>query len=139
MSENTKQSAGQKKPLISRGFVIALGSVLLILVVFGGLCVWSAFDYVARVPKITLKQPSLEVSEGMTITPEDLATIECKGSYQSWFALENGAENAELSADKHSLYIGEGCKVVKLQICATGSEGGNPVEAEIIVSDSSSK
>ena len=103
----------------------------MIVLVFGGVCVVGAVNYVNRVPKITASEP-LEVACGTTLSVSDLAEITCKGKYTVKLGIaETNVNSAKVleeelqvegdGTNQPVLYVGDEAGYLRLTINAVGS------------------
>lgn len=95
----------KKSKKISKWVIVVL--IALVLLIGASLyLLWALKDYVDKVPKITPKE-SVTVQTGQTLTVDDIFDVECKGEYHiSLNISETEIPDAEISADKQSVYVG---------------------------------
>ncbi len=104
---------------------ITLGSLVLI---FGAYCIWGAFDYVNRVPKIESHTP-VRAKIGDTLQLSDLAEIRCGGDYTAKLKLSSidNIYDAKVAADGQSISVGGNEGTLSVSIIAYGSESSGEV------------
>lgn len=116
--------------------ILAIAIPAAVILVIGIFCLAGVYRYVSNVPKITPKKQVFEIRKESTVTPEDLADIECNGGYKSYFVIvDPGSGSFDLSDDKASLSVGDEEETVHVQVCAVGdhSEGRSSDVIEIKV------
>lgn len=96
--------------------------VIIILVVLFGIVaigIYAIKDYVAKTPKITMKWIG-EVEAGKTLTLQDLVDVECDGDYHLDIAINTNIDDAKVSDDKQSLYVGSQSGYIKVVVSGSG-------------------
>ncbi len=109
---------------------ITLGILFLL---FAAYCIWGAFDYVNRVPKIEPLSP-VRAEIGSTLQIDDLVKIQCGGDYTTKMRLSDveNTYDAKVAEDGQSIYVGDNEGTLMVLIQAYGSEPTG-AEVEVIV------
>ena len=121
----------KKSKKISKWVIVVL--IALALLIGAGLyLLWGLKDYMDKVPKITPKE-TVTVQTGQTLAIEDLFDVECKGEYRLSLSIsETEIPDAEISADKQSVYVGS--TPGEIRIIAGGSgEVAEYAESENVI------
>lgn len=102
-----------KQLLIS---VIIAGGILLGLLV---LCGISVKGYLDKVPKLTVKGQRI-VEAKQTLALSDIVDVECKGDYRLELAIDSEIDDAKVSEDKQSLFVGSNSGNIRVIISGYG-------------------
>lgn len=102
-----------KQLLIS---VIIAGGILLGLLV---LCGISVKGYLDKVPKLTVKGQRIVEAE-QTLALSDIVDVECKGDYRLELAIDSEIDDAKVSEDKQSLFVGSNSGNIRVIISGYG-------------------
>lgn len=105
----------KKKKVLIIVFVI-----LAIICAVVALGVYAIKDYIAKVPKLTMKWIG-EVEAGQSLTVQDLVDVECDGDYHLDIAIDTNIDDAKVSDDKQSLYVGSQSGYIKVVVSGSGS------------------
>lgn len=102
-----------KQLLIS--VIIACGILLGLLV----LCGISVKGYLDKVPKLTVKGQRIVEAE-QTLALSDIVDVECKGDYRLELAIDSEIDDAKVSEDKQSLFVGSNSGNIRVIISGYG-------------------
>lgn len=102
-----------KQLLIS---VIIAGGILLGLLV---LCGISVKGYLDKVPRLTVKGQRIVEAE-QTLALSDIVDVECKGDYRLELAIDSEIDDAKVSEDKQSLFVGSNSGNIRVIISGYG-------------------
>jgi hypothetical protein len=102
-----------KQLLIS---VIIAGGILLGLLV---LCGISVKGYLDKVPKLMVKGQRIVEAE-QTLALSDIVDVECKGDYRLELAIDSKIDDAKVSEDKQSLFVGSNSGNIRVIISGYG-------------------
>lgn len=109
---------------------ITIGILVLL---FAAYCIWGAFDYVNRVPKIEPLSP-VRAEIGSTLQIDDLVKIQCGGDYTTKMRLSDikNTYDAKVAEDGQSIFVGNDEGRLTVSILAYGSESTG-ADVEVIV------
>lgn len=113
VNRGDKMSKRIKQLLIS---VIIAGGILLGLLV---LCGISVKGYLDKVPKLTVKGQRIVEAE-QTLALSDIVDVECKGDYRLELAIDSEIDDAKVSEDKQSLFVGSNSGNIRVIISGYG-------------------
>ena len=111
-------------------------TIVFILVIIASICFVGVYGYTSNVPKLTLKNKTVDVPSGITCIASEMVDVKCRGDYELRISiLDTNIPTAEVTADKSSIYAGDTSGYVHIEIIGVGkkSEGGHPVDAYIFV------
>lgn len=100
--------------------VIIVSSIVVVLFGVIALGIYTAKDYIAKTPKLKMKWVG-EVKAGQTLTVQDLVDVECKGDYHLDLDIDTNIDDAKVSNDKQSLYVGSHSGYIKVVVSGHGS------------------
>ncbi len=113
VNRGDKMSKRIKQLLIS---VIIAGGILLGLLV---LCGISVKGYLDKVPRLTVKGQRIVEAE-QTLALSDIVDVECKGDYRLELAIDSEIDDAKVSEDKQSLFVGSNSGNIRVIISGYG-------------------
>lgn len=113
VNRGDKMSKRIKQLLIS---VIIAGGILLGLLV---LCGISVKGYLDKVPRLTVKGQRIVEAE-QTLALSDIVDVECKGDYRLELAMDSEIDDAKVSEDKQSLFVGSNSGNIRVIISGYG-------------------
>ena len=96
--------------------MIIAGGILLGLLV---LCGISVKGYLDKVPRLTVKGQRIVEAE-QTLALSDIVDVECKGDYRLELAIDSEIDDAKVSEDKQSLFVGSNSGNIRVIISGYG-------------------
>lgn len=93
--------------------------------------IYAVKDYIAKTPKLTVKRVG-EVQAEESLTLQDLVDVECKGDYHLDIAIDTNIDDAKVSNDKQSLYVGSHSGYIKVIISGYGSVAEHVSEENVV-------
>lgn len=113
----------RKRSLIS---VVIAGIIFLGLL--GGIAMkW----YIERTPKLTVKGQRIVEAE-QTLGLSELVEVECKGDYRVELTIDSEIDDARVSEDKQSLYVGSSSGNIRVTMTAYGKASEDVSEETVI-------
>lgn len=76
-------------------------------------------DYIEKVPKLTVKGQRI-VEAGQTLALSDIVDVECKGDYRLELAIDSEIDDAKVSENKQSLFVGSNSGNIRVIISGYG-------------------
>lgn len=110
----------------------SLISVVITGIIFGGLLGGIAMKwYIERTPKLTVKGQRIVEAE-QTLGLSELVEVECKGDYRVELTIDSEIDDARVSEDKQSLYVGSSSGNIRVTITAYG-KASEAVSEETVI------
>lgn len=100
--------------------IIIILCILLFIIVGALVFVLPIRSYLDHTPKLTAIWTD-EAVTGQTLDLKDLVDVECKGDYHLELSIDTDIEDASVSKNKQSLYVGSKPGYIKITVSGSGA------------------